>query len=96
MKKKTGKYSNVKYTEGPGGDFKVVKDHLLPPPDQIVLKEVNTRVTINLNASNIEYFKREAKRHHTQYQKIIRNVLARYVLNATNAAKPIRSKGLAA
>ena len=89
MKKKTGKYSNVKYTDGPGGEFVVIKDHLLPPPDQIVLKEVNTRVTINLNASNIDYFKREAKKHHTQYQKLIRNVLVLYVRNAIKASEAI-------
>lgn len=88
MKKRTGKYSNVKYTDGPGGDFVIIADDL-PPPDQLVFKETNIRVTINLNASNVEYFKREAKKHHTQYQKIIRNVLALYVSNAT------RMKGVA-
>ncbi len=81
MKNKTGKYSNVEYTEGPIGKFTVIKD-FLPPPDQLVFKESNTRVTINLKASNVAYFKREAKKHGTQYQKLIRNVLDHYVTSA--------------
>jgi hypothetical protein len=101
MKKKTGKYSNVEYTDGPVGDFVIIED-FLPPPDQLVFKEPNTRVTINLRARDVEYFKREAKKHGTQYQKLIRSVLDLYVINATKAsketksAKPIRSKGLPA
>jgi hypothetical protein len=95
MKRKTGKFAHVEYTDGPLGDLVIIEDHL-PPPDQIVLKEPNTRVTINLQASNIEYFKREAKRHHTQYQKLIRNVLALYVSNATKrqAAPKRKPKGV--
>jgi hypothetical protein len=97
MKKKIGKYANVKYTDGPVGDFVIIED-FLPPPDQLIFKESNTRVTINLRARDVEYFKREAKKHGTQYQKLIRNVLDLYVMNATKvtkeakSAKPTRSK----
>jgi hypothetical protein len=90
MKKKPGKYSNVEYTDGPGGDFIIIEDYL-PPPDQLVFKESNTRVTINLKARDIEYFKREAKKYGTQYQKLIRNVLDMYVTNASAAASAIKA-----
>jgi hypothetical protein len=82
MKKRTGKYANVEYTDGPLGEL-VVIENFLPPPDQLVFTEEKTRVTINLNQSSIDFFKVEAKRHRTQYQKIIRSVLDRYVKNAT-------------
>ena len=90
MKKKTGKYSNVEYTDGPGGDYIIIDDYL-PSPDQLVFKESNARVTINLNARDIEYFKREAKKHGTQYQKLIRNVLDLYVTNASAAASAVKA-----
>jgi predicted DNA binding CopG/RHH family protein len=83
MKNKTGKFSNVEYTDEPM-EFTIIKD-FLPPPDKLVFKESNTRVTINLKASNVAYFKREAKKHGTQYQKLIRNVLDHYVTNAERA-----------
>ncbi len=72
MKKK------VEYTDEPMGKTRRVKD-FLPPPEDLVLKEDNTKVTIALSRSSIEFFKREAKKHHTQYQKMIRKLLDEYV-----------------
>ena len=76
---KEGKYmkSKIKYTEGPMGKLKVVED-FLPPPDQLVLKEENVKVTISLKKSSIEFFKKQAKKHHTSYQKMIRQVIDWY------------------
>ena len=37
--------SKIKYTEEPMGELRVIKD-FLPPPDQLVLKEENVKVTI--------------------------------------------------
>lgn len=39
--------SKIKYTEEPVGELRVIKD-FLPPPDQLVLKEENVKVTISL------------------------------------------------
>lgn len=72
MKKK------VEYTDEPMGKTRRVKD-FLPPPEELILKEDNRKVTIALSNSSIEFFKREAKKHHTQYQKMIRNLLDEYV-----------------
>jgi predicted DNA binding CopG/RHH family protein len=59
------------------GKLRVVKD-FLPPPDQLVLKEENVKVTIALKKSSIEFFKKEAKENNTSYQKMIRQVIDWY------------------
>jgi len=69
--------SKIKYTEEPMGKVKVVKD-FLPPPEQLVLKEEHVKVTISLNKSSVEYFKKEAQKHHTSYQRMIRRLLDWY------------------
>ena len=76
---KGGRYmkSKIKYTDEPMGKVRVVKD-FLPPPEQLVLKEENVKVTIALNKSSIEFFKREAQRYHTSYQKMIRRLIDLY------------------
>lgn len=69
--------SKIKYSDEPMGELRVVKD-FLPPPDQLVLKEENVKVTIALRKSSVEFFKKEAQRHHTSYQKMIRRVIDWY------------------
>ena len=69
--------SKIKYTHEPMGKLRVVKD-FLPSPDQLVLKEENVKVTISLKKSSIDFFKEEAKKHHTSYQKMIRQVVDWY------------------
>jgi predicted DNA binding CopG/RHH family protein len=58
------------------GKLKIIND-FLPPPDQLVLKEDNIKVTIALKKSSIEFFKKGAK-HHTSYQKMIRQLVDWY------------------
>ena len=69
--------TKIKYTEEPIGDLKIVKD-FLPPPDQLVLREDNVKVTISLKKSSITFFKEQAKKHKTSYQKMIREVVDWY------------------
>ena len=71
MKKK------IKYSDEPMGNLRVVKD-FLPPPEQLVPKEDNVKVTIALKKSSIDFFKEEAKKHNTSYQKMIRQVIDWY------------------
>jgi predicted DNA binding CopG/RHH family protein len=66
------------YTDEPLGDIRVIDD-FLPPPEELVFKEDNVKVTLGLSRMSIEFFKREAKKHHTQYQKMIRRLLDFYV-----------------
>lgn len=59
------------------GKPKVIED-FLPPPSQLVLKEETVKVTISLNKASVEFFKKEAKKNHTSYQKMIRQVIDWY------------------
>ena len=69
--------TKIKYTEGPVGKLKIIKD-FLPPPDQLVLREDNVKVTIALRKSSIDFFKKQAKKHKTSYQKMMREVIDWY------------------
>ena len=66
-----------RYTDGEIGNFEIIKD-FLPPPSELVLKEKNVRVTINLRESSVGFFKSIAKRHHSRYQRVIRSLLDAY------------------
>jgi predicted DNA binding CopG/RHH family protein len=68
----------IKYTDGPIGDVKILRD-MLPGPEQLAFKEDQVKVTIGLSKSSVDFFKRAAKKHHTQYQKMIRRLLDLYV-----------------
>lgn len=70
----------IKYTDEPIGDIKIIED-FLPSPKDLVLKDENVKVTISLTKESVEFFKSEAKKHHTQYQKMIRNLLDMYAAN---------------
>jgi len=56
---KGGKYmkNKIKYTNEPMGELKVIKD-FVPPPDQLILKDENVKVTIALKKTSIEFFKK--------------------------------------
>lgn len=71
MKKK------IKYSNEDIGKVEIVKD-FLPKPEDLVFKEDTVKVTLNLSKSSIEFFKDIAKKHGSQYQKVIRNLLDNY------------------
>lgn len=67
----------VKYGDMPIGKIKVVKD-FLPPPEELVMPEETVKVTLALTKSSLDFFKREAQKHGTKYQKMIRELVDRY------------------
>ena len=69
--------AKTEYTEESLGEIRVIDD-FLPPPEELVFKEDNVKVTLGLSKRSVEFFKREAKKHHTQYQKMIRKLLDLY------------------
>jgi predicted DNA binding CopG/RHH family protein len=69
--------NKIKYTDETMGKLRIVKD-FLPPPDQLVLKEDKVKVTISLSKASIDFFKREAQKRRTSYQKMIRRVIDFY------------------
>jgi hypothetical protein len=73
MKKK------IKYSFEPMNHAKAVRG-FLPPPEQLALKEDTVKVTILLSKSSVDYFKKLATEHGTQYQRVIRRLLDEYVI----------------
>ena len=71
MKKK------IKYSGEKIGEVEIVKV-FLPKPEDLVFKEDTVKVTLNLSRSSVEFFKKIARQHGSQYQKVIRNLLDRY------------------
>ena len=67
----------IRYTDEFLGKLRVVDD-FLPPPKELVFREEKIKVTMSLSKSSVKFFKREAKKHHTQYQKMIRRLLDLY------------------
>jgi predicted DNA binding CopG/RHH family protein len=67
----------IKYTDEPIGKVRVIDD-FLPSPEELALKEETVKVTISLSRTSVEFFKKEAKKHNTQYQKMIRRLLDEY------------------
>jgi hypothetical protein len=56
--------NKIKYSDEPMNKLKLVND-FLPPPEQLVFKEGNVKVTIALKKPSVEFFKKEAWKHHT-------------------------------
>jgi predicted DNA binding CopG/RHH family protein len=67
----------IKYTDEPMGKVKVIPD-FLPSPKELALKDETVKVTISLSKSSVEFFKKEARKYDTQYQKMIRRLLDEY------------------
>ena len=71
MKKK------IKYTDEPMGNVRKVSE-FLPSPKDLVLKDETVKITISLSKASVEFFKEKARKHKTQYQKMIRRLLDEY------------------
>lgn len=68
----------IKYSDEELGEIKVIPD-FLPSPDELAFREESVKVTIALSKKSIEFFKEQASKHHTQYQRMIRQLLDSYV-----------------
>ena len=66
--------ARIRYTDEPLGRLKIVHD-FLPPPADLVLRDEGVKVTIALSKRSVEFFKDEARKHSTQYQRMIRRLL---------------------
>jgi hypothetical protein len=69
--------AKIRYTDEPIGNPRVVPD-FLPAPEDLVSREEGVKVTLALSKRSVEFFKTEAKRHNTQYQRMIRKLLDAY------------------
>ena len=72
MKKKTR--SKVKYTDDKGeiqGELRIIRRGELPDLDALLDKLPDkTKVTLELDNSALEFFKREARKRNTSYQRM--------------------------
>lgn len=69
--------STVKYSAGEIGRLRVIED-FLPSPDALVPREDQVKVTLSLSRRSVDFFKREAKKHHVPYQRMIRSLVDMY------------------
>jgi predicted DNA binding CopG/RHH family protein len=68
----------IQYSEEQLGEIRLVPD-FLPSPEELALKNEQTKVTISLSSESVDFFKEAARKHHMQYQKMIRQLLDEYV-----------------
>ena len=67
----------IRYTDEPLGKVRIVPD-FLPRPEDLVFRQEGVKVTIALSKRSVDFFKGEARKHHTQYQRMIRRLLDAY------------------
>ena len=79
----------IVYTNEPLGDLEVVPD-FLPPPAELAFREEGVKVTLALSKKSVDFFKFEASKHHTQYQRMIRRLLDAYV--EAHAARAVAAR----
>ncbi len=71
--------SKINYSNEPI-EARVISD-FLPSPENLILKEKKTRVTLTLTQKSLDFFKSAAKRHGASYQAMIRRLIDYYVAN---------------
>ena len=76
----------IRYTDEPI-EAEVVRD-FLPSPDQLASGEEGVKITLSLSRRSVEFFKLEAARNHTSYQRMIRRLLDAYADRYQREAKP--------
>ena len=76
----------IKYTNEPLGKPRVVED-FLPSPSELAFREEGVKVTLALSRKSVDFFKSEASKHNTQYQRMIRRLIDAYV-EAHESARP--------
>jgi hypothetical protein len=73
MKKK------IRYTDKALGSVRVMQD-FLPSPAQLAQQGEKVKITLALSRVSLDFFKAQAEKHHTAYQRMVRNLLDAYVL----------------
>ena len=70
--------AKIKYSDELLGKTRVVAD-FLPSPSELAFREEGVKITLALSKKSIDFFKTEAAKHQTQYQRMIRRLLDSYV-----------------
>lgn len=76
-------WETVEYTNNPDlpdlEDMVEVSRDFLPRPEELVFRPKGVKVTITLSEDSLNYFKAQAERLQTPYQRMIRNLIDEYV-----------------
>jgi predicted DNA binding CopG/RHH family protein len=59
-------------------DMAEIIEDFLPPPEELVFKEAEVRVTLNLNKSSVDFLKERARESGVPYQRMIRRIIDLY------------------
>lgn len=73
----------IKYSNAPRDVSEAIKQSeiiqdFLPLPDELVFKEDNIKVTLELSKRSVTLFKRYAKKKEFKYQRLLRNLVDLY------------------
>jgi predicted DNA binding CopG/RHH family protein len=60
-------------------DSSEIVEDFLPNPQDLVFKKKTVKVTMNLSKDSVEFFKRRSKQYGVPYQKMINNLVDKYV-----------------
>ncbi len=58
---------------------KIINGRALADEMQLAMQEETVKVTLRLSQSSIDFFKQQAKKYHTKYQKMLRFLVDKYV-----------------
>jgi predicted DNA binding CopG/RHH family protein len=80
----------TRYTDEPI-EARVIRD-FLPSPKELAFREEGVKITIALSKKSVDFFKSEASKNRTQYQRMIRKLIDAYVDSYGDrpAARPAR------
>jgi hypothetical protein len=82
----------IKYTNEPIGEPRVIKD-FLPAPSELAFRDEDVKITITLSKKSVDFFKSEAAKADTQYQRMIRRLLDVYVEAHARKSLPRGARG---
>lgn len=85
MKKRKKSDPTVFDPDMPIGKLTEVPD-FLPPPHELAKAKRIVITTIGLDLETLKFFRKQADKHGTKYQKMIREVLSRYAKHYNDAA----------
>ncbi len=57
----------------------------MPTPGQIAMEENSVKITLSISELSRDFFKNQAEKTHTSYQKLIRRVLDAYAKKNSNS-----------
>jgi uncharacterized protein (DUF4415 family) len=83
MRKETVIYTDAPDDVAEAFERSVIVPDFLPSPAELASMSKKEKVTIALDRSTIEFFKREAERNGTRYQTMINSLLGSYVSTHT-------------